>query len=82
MNLTQADFVRILNEPDNAIVKQYRSLLAPVELEITDEAFERIAQIAIERGTGARGLNSSMHNLLKTVKYEIPGSDITSGKCL
>jgi len=78
MNLTQNDFVRILNEPDNAIVKQYRSLLAPVELEMTDEAFERIAQIAIERGTGARGLNSSMHNLLKSVKYEIPGSDITS----
>lgn len=75
-NLTEADFVRILTEPDNAIVKQCRAQLAPVELQITDDALTRIAQLAIERGTGARGLNSTMHGLLRIAKYEIPGSDI------
>ena len=79
-NLTEADFVRILTEPDNAIVKQCRAQLAPVELQITDDALARIAQLAIERGTGARGLNSTMHGLLRIAKYEIPGSDIEAGE--
>ena len=78
-NLTQADCVRILTEPDNAIIKQVKAQLAPVELQITEEALQRIAQLAIERGTGARGLNSAMHNILREAKYEIPGSDITAG---
>lgn len=77
-NLTQADCVRILTEPDNAIIKQVKAQLAPVELQITEEALQRIAQLAIERGTGARGLNSAMHNILREAKYEIPGSDITA----
>lgn len=75
-NLTESDFVRILTEPDNAIVKQCQAQLAPVDLEITSDALNRIAQLAIERGTGARGLNSTMHGLLRIAKYEIPGSDI------
>ena len=73
-------FVRILTEPDNAIVKQCTAQLAPVDLQITEEALRRIAQLAIERGTGARGLNSTMNNLLRIAKYEIPGSDISEGK--
>lgn len=79
-NLTESDFVRILTEPDNAIVKQCQAQLAPVDLEITSDALNRIAQLAIERGTGARGLNSTMHGLLRIAKYEIPGSDILAGK--
>ena len=79
-NLTVDDFVRILTEPDNAIVKQCKAQLAPVELQITDCALRRIAQLAIERGTGARGLNATMHALLREAKYEIPGSDIEAGK--
>ena len=81
-NLTEADFVRILTEPDNAIVKQCVAQLAPVDLQITQDALKRIAQLAIERGTGARGLNSTMNNLLRIAKYEIPGSDISQGKFL
>merc|ERR1711937_283460 len=75
-NLTVEDFIRILTEPDNAIVKQCKAQLAPVDLQITDCALRRIAELAIERGTGARGLNATMHGLLREAKYEIPGSDI------
>lgn len=69
--------VRIINEPKNALIKQYRKLFAmdDVELEIEDDAVRRIAEKAIERKTGARGLRSIMENLMNDIMFEIPSRD-------
>ncbi len=72
--------VEILTEPKNALVKQYKKLfdMEDTELVFEDGALEAIAQLAIERKTGARGLRSIMENLLMDSMYEIPGrADIT-----
>ena len=65
---------RILTEPRNALVKQYRKLfeLDGVELEFGDDALEAIADQAILRGTGARGLRAIMEEVLLSVMYDIP----------
>jgi ATP-dependent Clp protease ATP-binding subunit ClpX len=70
--------VRILTEPKNALVPQYRALLAmdQAELSFTSEALQAIAQLAMERQTGARGLRAIMETLLLEPMYEVPGSDI------
>lgn len=72
--------VRILTEPKNALVPQYRALLGmdQVELSFTSEALRAIAQQAQERQTGARGLRAIMENLLLDPMFEVPGSDIKS----
>ena len=72
--LTTADLVRILTEPKNALVKQYKKLLLldHSELEFKEEALEEIAKQAIERNTGARGLRSIIEHLMMDVMYEIP----------
>lgn len=75
--------VRILKEPKNAIVKQYKKLFAidDVELEIEEEALIKIAEKAIERKTGARGLRSILESMMTDIMYEIPSrSDIH--KCI
>ena len=66
--------VRIINEPKNALLKQYKKLFSMdnVELEIEEDAIERIAEKAIERKTGARGLRSIMEDLMTDVMFEIP----------
>jgi len=66
--------VRILTEPRNALVRQYQRLfdLDGVELEFTDDALEAIADQAILRGTGARGLRAIMEEVLLSVMYEVP----------
>ena len=66
--------IAILKEPKNALVKQYQSLckMDNVTLTVTDEAYEAIAQKAIERKTGARGLRSIMENLLLDIMYTLP----------
>lgn len=77
--LSQADLIRILTEPDNALVKQYKAqlkMLDRCDLEFTQDALDKIAEHAIERGTGARGLRSILEKLLLDAMYEIPGSDI------
>ena len=73
-NLDQDALVRILTEPRNALVKQYQRLfeLDGVELEFTDDALEAIADQAILRGTGARGLRAIMEEVLLSVMYEVP----------
>lgn len=73
-NLNRDALVRILREPKNAIVKQYRKLFAMdhTELEFTDEALSKIADLAIERHTGARGLRSIMEGVMNDIMYEIP----------
>ncbi len=69
--------VRIINEPKNALLKQYKRLFSMdnVELEIEEEAMHRIAEKAIERKTGARGLRSIMEDLMSDIMFEIPSRD-------
>ena len=73
-NLDRESLVAVLTRPKNALVKQYQRLLAmdDVELEFTDDALEAIADKALERGTGARGLRAIMEELLVPVMFEIP----------
>ncbi len=69
--------MNILTEPKNALVRQYRRLfeLDGVELEFTDDALESIADQAILRGTGARGLRAIMEEVLQSVMYDVPSRD-------
>jgi len=75
--LTEDVLVRIMKEPKNALVKQYKRLLAldNVELEIDDEAIEAIARKAIDRKTGARGLRSIFEKAMTDIMFEIPSRD-------
>jgi ATP-dependent Clp protease ATP-binding subunit ClpX len=72
--LTRSDLVRILTEPKNAVVKQYEKFFAldNVELVFTDEALEATARQAEDRKTGARGLRTTIEEVLLDVMYEIP----------
>lgn len=76
-NLTKDDFVRILTEPDNAVLKQYKELLGVdgVSLNFSDEAIDEIARVAFEENEnsenlGARRLHAVLESLLKDVLYE------------
>jgi ATP-dependent Clp protease ATP-binding subunit ClpX len=73
-NLDKVSLVQILTEPRNALVKQYQRLFVMdgVELEFTETALEAIADQAILRGTGARGLRAIMEEVLLPVMYDIP----------
>jgi ATP-dependent Clp protease ATP-binding subunit ClpX len=73
-NLDREALIRILTEPKNALVKQYCRLfeLDNVDLEFTPDALEAIADQAIKRGTGARGLRAIMEEVLLSVMYDIP----------
>ena len=75
--------VRIMKEPKNALIKQYQKLfeLDDVKLSFEPEAIEAIAQQALERKTGARGLRSIMEKIMMNVMYEIP-SDETIESCV
>ena len=72
--LRREDLVRILQEPKNALVKQYKKLLEydDVDLEFTPEALEAIADQAIVRNIGARGLRAVMEGILTQIMYDIP----------
>jgi len=80
-SLTQEDLVRILVEPRNALTKQYTKLLEldNVELEIQPEALQAVAQKALERKIGARGLRTIMESIMTKIMYTIP-SDLTIKK--
>ena len=73
-NLDRPALMEILTEPKNALVKQYQKLfeLDDVELEFSPEALEVVANLAMKRGTGARGLRAIMEETLLGVMYEIP----------
>ena len=75
--LTEDALVEIITKPKNALLKQYKALfeMDDVELAIEDEAIKRIAQKAIERKTGARGLRGIMENIMNDIMYEIPSRD-------
>ncbi len=72
--LSKEALVRIISEPKNALLKQYKKLFSMdnVELEIEPEAVERIAVKAIERKTGARGLRSILETIMTDIMYELP----------
>ena len=80
-SLTEQDLIRIMVEPKNALSKQYQALLDMdgVTLEITDQALQAIAQKALEREIGARGLRAIMEKIMTKIMYQIP-SDLTIQK--
>ena len=82
-DLKQEDLVRILTEPKNALTRQYKALLAMdnVELEFQPEALEAVAQKAVERQIGARGLRAVMEETMTQIMYQIP-SDLTIKKVI
>ena len=73
-NLDCDALVRILSEPKNSLVKQYRKLfeMDGVELEFTDDALHAVAERAIERNTGARGLRSILEETMTNIMFELP----------
>ena len=75
--LTTEDLVRILTEPKNALVKQYQKLLAldNTELEFEPEALTAIAEKAIARNTGARGLRSIIEEIMMDIMFDIPSNE-------
>jgi len=75
--LTVDDLVRILTEPKNALVKQYKRLLSLDETELVfeDDALRAIAQKAIERNTGARGLRSIIEEIMMDIMFEVPSQE-------
>ncbi len=81
--LLRDDLVRILEEPKNALVKQYQRFFAydTIELVFTDDALWEIADKALERETGARGLRSIIENALLDVMFELPSRQDVS-KCV
>ena len=76
-NLEKDALVQILTEPRNALVKQYRKYFGfeDVELEFTDDALDAIADMALARQTGARGLRSILEEVLLEVMYDLPSRD-------
>jgi ATP-dependent Clp protease ATP-binding subunit ClpX len=82
-NLDREALIRILVEPKNALIKQYRKFFEfeDVELEFSDDALEAIADQALLRGTGARGLRAILEEVLLEIMYDLPSrSDI--GRCV
>lgn len=90
--LSEDDLIKILTEPKNALIKQYQALLAMdgVSLEFEESALKRIAELAIKKDIGARGLRSIVEKAMKKVMYSLPDmanakkvvitSDVVDGK--
>lgn len=78
--LSRDDLIRVLREPRNAIIRQFETMMKfeGVELEFTKEALEAIADAAVKRHTGARGLRSIVEGLLLNTMYDIPSVDNVS----
>jgi len=79
-SLNEADLIRILTEPKNALVKQYQKMfdLDGVALEFTEDALKGIAEEALRRNTGARGLRAIIEDIMLDVMYDVPSrADIT-----
>ena len=76
--------VRILNEPKNALIKQYKALfdLDHVELTFEEDAVKAIAQKAYDRKIGARGLRSILENIMMDIMFEIPSDSSIKEFCV
>ncbi|MCR5024086.1 MAG: ATP-dependent Clp protease ATP-binding subunit ClpX [Lachnospiraceae bacterium] len=81
-DLKEEDLIRILTEPEDAIIKEYQELLASdgMELVFKKEALSEIAQIALKRNTGARGLRSIIEDIMMDIMFSAPGK--TAKKCI
>ena len=77
--LDESALVRVMREPKNALVKQYRRLfqMEGADVEFTDSALTTIARLALEKKTGARGLRSIVENVMLDILYDLP--DLPSG---
>ena len=75
-SLDREALIRILREPKNALIKQYQRLLSMdhVELTFDDDALERIADIALERKTGARGLRGVLESVMTQIMFDVPSN--------
>jgi len=73
-NLTSDDLIRILTEPKNSLLRQYKKMFAldDVELVFSDDTIKTIALLALKRGTGARGLRSILEEVMLDIMYDIP----------
>ena len=82
-SLDRAALVKILKEPRNALTKQYERFLAMdgVELEFEDKALDAIAEEALKRNAGARGLRAIIESIMRNVMYDIPSRDDVK-KCI
>eukprot|EP00049_Salpingoeca_infusionum_P012876 m.239181 g.239181 ORF g.239181 m.239181 type:complete len:614 (+) comp15293_c0_seq4:203-2044(+) len=78
--LTEADLIRVMTEPKNALIAQFEALfrLDGADLEFTPGALHALAKQAIERKIGARGLRTCIESVLLDAMFEVPGSDITT----
>ncbi|KAJ8654038.1 ATP-dependent Clp protease, ATP-binding subunit ClpX [Lichtheimia ornata] len=78
-NLSIHDLVRVMTEPKNSLIKQYEGLfkLNQADVHFSKTALQRIAELALEKKTGARGLRRLMENILLEPMYDVPGSHIT-----
>ena len=78
--LSEEELVRILKEPKNSLLEQYRKLFSTwsVDLTFTESALHTIARRVMDRQTGARGLKFAMEEILKEPMYKAPGSKIRS----
>ncbi|MBM4088203.1 MAG: ATP-dependent Clp protease ATP-binding subunit ClpX [Planctomycetes bacterium] len=76
-SLDEEGLIRVLTEPKNALVRQYQSLfeMEDSELSFTDDALRRIAQLALVKGTGARGLRSVIEGLMLDIMFELPDQE-------
>lgn len=75
--LTEEELTLILTKPRNAMVKQYKKLLAMdgVDLTVTRDALRALAALAVEKGTGARALRSMFEKIMLDVMYDVPSRD-------
>jgi ATP-dependent Clp protease ATP-binding subunit ClpX len=82
-NLDKEALVKILTEPKNALIKQYKKFFEfdGVELNFTDDALEAVAEQSMLRGTGARGLRAILEEVLLNVMYDLPGREDV-GRCV
>ncbi|MHB1347763.1 MAG: ATP-dependent Clp protease ATP-binding subunit ClpX, partial [Candidatus Humimicrobiaceae bacterium] len=73
-NLTENDLIKILTLPKNSLIKQYKKMFAldDVELVFKEDSIKTIAELALKRGTGARGLRSILEEVMLDIMYEIP----------
>jgi ATP-dependent Clp protease ATP-binding subunit ClpX len=81
--LSVEDLIKVMNEPKNAIVKQYQALfeLDGIELEFEEDALKNIAQKAYDNGVGARGLRGIIEKIMLPLQYELPACDDVE-KCI
>ena len=81
--LVEEQLVRVLTEPKNSIIKQFQKLfdMEEIELVFEEDALKRLAEKAVERGTGARGLRSILEKSMLDIMYEVPSRDDVK-KCI